>query len=67
MKTGPWPKQQGQVKWFNSRKRYGFIAAEEGEEIFSTNDRLSQTTTATYTKDNQRGFTYTALQRGQRQ
>jgi CspA family cold shock protein len=34
MKVGPLPKQQGQVKWFDSRKRYGFIVAEEGEEIF---------------------------------
>ncbi len=34
MKAGPWPKQQGQVKWFNSRKHYGFIVAQEGEEIF---------------------------------
>jgi CspA family cold shock protein len=34
MKVGPWPKQQGQVKWFNSRKRYGFIIAEEGKEVF---------------------------------
>jgi CspA family cold shock protein len=22
------------VKWFNPRKRYGFIVAEEGEEVF---------------------------------
>lgn len=34
MKAGPWPKQQGQVKWFNSYKRYGFIVAQEGEEVF---------------------------------
>jgi CspA family cold shock protein len=34
MKAGPWPKQQGQVKWFNSRKHYGFIVAKEGEEVF---------------------------------
>lgn len=34
MKVGPWPKQQGQVKWFNSYKRYGFIIAEEGEVFF---------------------------------
>lgn len=34
MKVGPLPKQQGQVKWFDSRKRYGFIVAEEGEEVF---------------------------------
>jgi CspA family cold shock protein len=34
MKAGPWPKRKGQIKWFNSRKRYGFIVAQEGEEIF---------------------------------
>jgi CspA family cold shock protein len=31
---GPLPKQQGEIKWFNSRKHYGFIVSEEGEEIF---------------------------------
>jgi CspA family cold shock protein len=34
MKVGPLPKQQGHVKWFNPRKHYGFIVAEEGEEVF---------------------------------
>ena len=34
MKNGPLPKQRGKVKWFSSRKRYGFIVAGEGEEIF---------------------------------
>ena len=34
MKAGPWPKQKGQVKWFNSRKCYGFIITEEGKEVF---------------------------------
>ncbi len=30
MKNGPLPKQRGKVKWFSSRKRYGFIVAGEG-------------------------------------
>jgi cold shock CspA family protein len=28
-KAGPLPKQQGEVRWFSSRKHYGFIAIEE--------------------------------------
>jgi len=28
------PKRQGEVKWFNPRKRYGFIADQEGQEVF---------------------------------
>jgi CspA family cold shock protein len=28
-KTGPLPKKRGEVKWFSSRKGYGFITVEE--------------------------------------
>jgi CspA family cold shock protein len=31
---GPLPKLRGVVKWFSSRKHYGFIATEEGEDAF---------------------------------
>jgi CspA family cold shock protein len=31
---GPLPKQRGTIKWFDSRKHYGFIAAERGDEAF---------------------------------
>jgi CspA family cold shock protein len=34
LKAGPLPKQEGEVKWFNPRKRYGFIVTEEGQDIF---------------------------------
>ena len=34
LRKGPLPKQQGKVKWFDPRRRYGFIIAEEGEEVF---------------------------------
>jgi CspA family cold shock protein len=34
MKAGPMPKQRGEVKWFDSKKHYGFIVTTEGEEIF---------------------------------
>jgi CspA family cold shock protein len=34
LKAGPLPKQKGEVKWFDPRKRYGFIVTEEGEDVF---------------------------------
>jgi CspA family cold shock protein len=37
---GPLPKQRGEVKWFNPRKRYGFITTEAGEEVFFHRDQL---------------------------
>ena len=32
--TGPLRKERGKVKWFDSRKHYGFIITEEGKEVF---------------------------------
>jgi CspA family cold shock protein len=40
LRAGPWPKQQGQVKWFNPQKHYGFIITREGEEIFFHKQQL---------------------------
>jgi CspA family cold shock protein len=40
MKAGPLPKRHGKVKWFNPRKHYGFIAAEEGEDIFFNQQQI---------------------------
>jgi CspA family cold shock protein len=37
---GPLPKERGQVKWFNQGKRYGFITAESGEEVFFHREQL---------------------------
>lgn len=34
LRTGPLPKRQGEVRWFNPRKRYGFIADQEGQDVF---------------------------------
>jgi CspA family cold shock protein len=28
------PKRQGEVKWFNTHKRYGFIVSQEGRDVF---------------------------------
>jgi CspA family cold shock protein len=36
----PLPKQRGKVKWFNPRKRYGFIATEAGEEVFFHQEQI---------------------------
>ena len=37
---GPLPKQLGRVKWFNPGKRFGFIIADTGEEIFFHQEQL---------------------------
>jgi CspA family cold shock protein len=34
IKTGPLPKERGEVKWFSQRKHYGFIVTGEGVEVF---------------------------------
>jgi len=34
LKAGPLLKEPGEIKWFDSRKRYGFVATQEGQEIF---------------------------------
>jgi CspA family cold shock protein len=34
LKTGPLPKQSGRVKWFDQRKRHGFITTTEGKDVF---------------------------------
>jgi CspA family cold shock protein len=39
-KTGPLPKEQGEVKWFSSRKHYGFITIEEDTDVFFHRQQL---------------------------
>lgn len=34
LKGGPLLKELGAIKWFDTRKRYGFVATEEGQDIF---------------------------------
>jgi len=34
LKGGPLLKEPGEIKWFDSRKRYGFVATQDGQEIF---------------------------------
>jgi CspA family cold shock protein len=34
LNAGPLPKELGRVKWFNPRKRYGFIAINDDQDIF---------------------------------
>ena len=33
-KAGPMPKQRGRVKWFSSRRQYGFIVTDRAQEVF---------------------------------
>lgn len=40
LKAGPLPREQGKVKWFNSRKRYGFITTEEGQDVFLHQEQI---------------------------
>ena len=34
LRAGPLPKEQGKIKWFDPRKRYGFIATGEDQDVF---------------------------------
>jgi CspA family cold shock protein len=42
-KSGPLPKERGEVKWFSERKRYGFLVGERGQEVFFHRDQLLST------------------------
>ena len=39
-RTGPLPKEQGEVKWFSSHKQYGFITIEEDRDVFFHQQQL---------------------------
>ena len=39
-KNGPLPKSRGKVKWFSGRKNYGFIATEEGRDVFLHKEQI---------------------------
>jgi CspA family cold shock protein len=43
-RKGPLPKQQGEVKWFNPRKHFGFITTQEGEEVFFHEEHILEAT-----------------------
>jgi cold shock CspA family protein len=44
------PKQEGQIKWFSKRKRYGFIVTQE-QEIFFHQNQLIESESAELTKE----------------
>jgi len=44
LKAGPLPKQRGKVKWFSSRKNYGFITTEEDKDVFFHRQQLLKAT-----------------------
>jgi CspA family cold shock protein len=33
-KRGPLPKLRGRIKWFNSRKNYGFAVTDDNQEVY---------------------------------
>jgi CspA family cold shock protein len=39
-RTGPLPKREGRVKWFDPRKHYGFIVTDEGLEVFFHREQI---------------------------
>ena len=39
-RVGPLPKEEGEVKWFSPRKRYGFITIEEDLDVFFHEQQL---------------------------
>jgi CspA family cold shock protein len=39
-----WPKKRGAVKWFSSRKHYGFITTEENRDVFFHQQQLLKAT-----------------------
>jgi cold shock CspA family protein len=38
--AGPLPKERGTIKWFDRRKRHGFIVSEQGDELFFRKSQL---------------------------
>ncbi len=40
LEEGPLPKRRGEVKWFSTQKRYGFIAAGEDKDVFFHEQQL---------------------------
>ena len=40
LEAGPLPKERGEVKWFSSRKHYGFITMGDGEDVFFHQEQL---------------------------
>ena len=45
-KMGPVPKSLGKIKWYNARKRYGFIVTPEGREVFLHRQQIIDQETA---------------------
>jgi CspA family cold shock protein len=40
LEVGPLPKEEGKVKWFSSRKHYGFITIEEDRDVFFHQEQI---------------------------
>jgi CspA family cold shock protein len=40
LNAGPLPKQEGQVKWFSVRRKYGFIVGEHEQDVFFHQDQI---------------------------
>jgi len=44
LEAGPLPKERGEVKWFSSRKHYGFITTEDDEDVFFHQEQILERT-----------------------
>jgi CspA family cold shock protein len=61
---GRWPEEddvaEGTVKWFNSEKGYGFIAAEPGPDVFVHHSAIEMDGFRTLTEGDRVSFEITA-------
>lgn len=68
---GRWPEEddvaEGTVKWFNSEKGYGFIAAEPGSDVFVHHSAIEMDGFRTLTEGDRVSFEITAGRDGRDQ